>query len=73
MRRDYDTYEKLPDGSISLRASVRGHFNAKRKVQGLMELLENEFLVIDGQATQVSSAELKRGTSRPSMRSTTNR
>jgi hypothetical protein len=32
MRRDFDIFEKLPDGSLRLRASVIGKYQAERQI-----------------------------------------
>jgi len=50
MRRDYDIFEKFPDGSTLWRACVAGRYEAQRKVAELAEHSENEFFVIDIQA-----------------------
>ena len=47
MRRDYDIFEKFPDGSSVWRACVSGQYEAQRKIQELAESSENEFFVID--------------------------
>jgi len=50
MRRDFNIFEKFPDGSTVWRASVSGQFEAKRKLQELSERSNNEFLAIDIQS-----------------------
>ena len=47
MRRDYDIFEKLPDGSLMWRLCVSGSYDAERKLQDLAEHSENEFFAID--------------------------
>ena len=47
IRRDYDIFEKFPDGSSLWRACVRGRFEAQRKIDELAELSENKFYMID--------------------------
>ena len=47
MRRDYDIFEKFPDGSSVWRACVSGQYEAQRKLQELAERSENEFFGID--------------------------
>lgn len=50
MRRDYDVFEKFPDGSTLWRACVSGRYEAQRKMQELRENSENEFFILDIQA-----------------------
>ena len=52
MRRDFDVFEKFPDGSTLWRACVRGRFEAQRKIGELAERSDNEFVLIDIQATE---------------------
>lgn len=47
MKRTYDIFEKLPDGSSIWRACVPGKFDAQRKLQELAEHSDNEFFAID--------------------------
>jgi hypothetical protein len=47
MRRDYDIFEKFTDSSTLWRVTVRGRFEATRKMQELAEHSNNEFLAID--------------------------
>jgi len=35
MRREYDLFEKFPDGSTLWRACVTGRYDAQRKIQEL--------------------------------------
>ncbi len=65
MRRDYDIFEKFPDGSTIWRACVHGQFEAIRKVQELAELSENEFMVIGFQGEDLPPAKQMRSNSRP--------
>jgi hypothetical protein len=44
--RDYDIFEKLPDGSSVWREMVVGRENARLKVQSLAKLSSNEFFAI---------------------------
>jgi hypothetical protein len=53
-RRDFDIFEKFPDGSTLWRATVRGRFEAQRKIDELAERSENQLFMIDIQH-QVSS------------------
>lgn len=50
MLRDFDIFEKFPDGSTIWRTCVFGKFEAERKMQELAEHSENEFWAIDIQA-----------------------
>jgi hypothetical protein len=50
MLRDFDIFEKLPDGTKVWRTFVSGQFEAERKLQELTEHSSNEFLVIDIQS-----------------------
>jgi hypothetical protein len=50
MRREYDIFEKFPDGSTLWRVCVAGRFEAQRKVAELAERSDNEFFLIDIQA-----------------------
>jgi hypothetical protein len=52
IRRDYDIFEKFPDGSTLWRACVSGRYAAQRKMQEMGEYSNNEFFVIDIQATE---------------------
>jgi hypothetical protein len=70
MRRNYDIFEKFRDGSIVWRASTRGKFEAKQKIQELMELSDNEFVVIDD-PVEFISAKTMRSISRPSTKTVT--
>lgn len=54
MRRDYDVFEKFPDGSTVWRANVSGLYEAQRKVQELREFSENEFYILDIQTELIS-------------------
>jgi hypothetical protein len=65
MRRDYDIFEKFPDGPTIWRACVHGQFEAIRKVQELAKLSENEFVVIDFQGEELPAAKQMRSNSRP--------
>jgi len=65
MRCDYDIFEKFRDGSIIWRASVRGKFEAKRKIQELMELSDNECLATEVLVEEFAPAKPMRINSRP--------
>jgi hypothetical protein len=47
MRRDFDIFEKLPDGSLRLRASVIGKYQAERQIHEFAENSSNEFFAVD--------------------------
>jgi hypothetical protein len=53
MRRDYDIFEKFPDGSTLWRECVFGRYEAHRKMQELAEFSENEFFMIDIQTAEL--------------------
>lgn len=75
MRRDFDIFEKFPDGSTLWRACVPGWFEAQRKMQEFAERSENEFYAIDIQAQNFLSglATAEDNVSRPSAKSATRR
>jgi len=56
MRRDYDVFEKFPDGSTLWRVCVSGRYEALRKVQELRERSENEFFTLDIQSHEFMPA-----------------
>jgi hypothetical protein len=58
MRRDFDIFEKFPDGSTLWRVCVRGRFNAQRKMDELAEQSENQFYMIDIQNHVLSPPSL---------------
>jgi hypothetical protein len=47
MRCEYDVFEKFSDGSTLWRATVRGRFEAQRKMDELSEHSENKFYMLD--------------------------
>jgi hypothetical protein len=65
MRRDYDVFEKFPDGSTLWRAFVSGRYEAQRKMQQLAEISAHEFFVIEVQAVELLPSSLARNNSRP--------
>jgi hypothetical protein len=69
MRRDYDVFERFPDGSTLWRACVSGRYEAQRKMQELAEHSENRFFLIDIQAEVLLPPVSTRANSRPSTRS----
>jgi hypothetical protein len=52
MLRDFDIFEKFPDGSAIWRTCVFGQCEAERKMHELAEHSENEFWAIDIQARE---------------------
>jgi hypothetical protein len=64
MLRDYDIFEKFPDGSTIWRACVFGQFEAHRKLQDLGEKSPNEFVAIDIKAGEPLPVDLLRRNSR---------
>lgn len=61
MRRDYDVFEKFPDGSTLWRACVTGRYEAQRKMQELREHSENEIFILDIQAHAFVPAKVATG------------
>jgi hypothetical protein len=47
MRRQYDVFEKFPDGSTLWRACVAGRYEAERKTQELTEHSANDLVLLD--------------------------
>jgi hypothetical protein len=64
MLRDYDIFEKFPDGSTIWRACVFGQYEARRKLQDLAERSPNEFVAIDIKAGEPLPAIAMRSNSR---------
>jgi hypothetical protein len=64
MRRNYDVFEKFPDGSTLWRACVAGRYEAQRKMHELAENSESEFFLIDIQAGQHLPFNLSRASTR---------
>jgi hypothetical protein len=50
MQRNFDIFEKFPDGSTIWRTCVSGQFETHRKLAELAEHSENEFVAVDIQA-----------------------
>jgi hypothetical protein len=69
MRRDYDIFERFPDGSTLWRTCVSGRFEANRRIQELKEYSENDFYLIDIQATEFLPPRMSAGNSRQRIRS----
>ncbi len=64
MLRDYDIFEKFPDGSTIWRACVFGQYEARRRLQDLAERSPNEFAAIDIKAGEPLPANALRSGSR---------
>ena len=45
--RNFDIFEKTPDGSLIWRTCVFGKFEAERKLHELAEHSKNQFLAVD--------------------------
>ena len=52
MRREYEIFERFPDGSTLWRASIAGRYEANRKMAELAEHSDNQFFSIDVQAAE---------------------
>jgi hypothetical protein len=59
IRRDYDIFERFPDGSTLWKACVRGRFEAQRKIDEFAERSENQFFMIDIQEQFLSPSSLR--------------
>ena len=64
MRRNYDVFEKFPDGSTLWRECVAGRYEAQRKMHELAENSESEFFLIDIQAGHLPFS-IPRASTRP--------
>jgi hypothetical protein len=73
MRRNYDIFEKFPDGSTLWRACVSGRYEAHRKMQAFAEHSENDFYAIDIQAHQRLPSDFPRIAARMAQRNFRNR
>jgi hypothetical protein len=60
MRRVYDIFEKLPDGSSKWRTFVSGDYETQCKLEDLAGRSENEFFAIDIQAGGLLPVNLAR-------------
>jgi hypothetical protein len=47
MRRQYDIFEKFPDGTVIWRCCVFGQVETERKIQDLIAHSSNEFFAIE--------------------------
>ena len=61
MRREYDIFERFPDGSTLWRASIAGRYEAYRKMDELAEHSDNQFFSIDVQAAEALPPKLAQG------------
>ena len=59
MRREYEIFEKFPDGSTLWRTCVFGKYDAQRKMQELREHSENEFFTLDVQPSFLPPKEAR--------------
>lgn len=64
MLREYDLFEKFPNGSSNWLARIAGRFNTECKIQELTEHSENEFIVIDIKAANILPFSPARSNSR---------
>ena len=58
MRREYEIFERFPDGSSMWRAFVCGQYDAQRKMLELSEHSENAFYAIDLKAHKLLPSDL---------------
>src|SRR6266481_9063722 len=65
MRREYDVFERFPDGSSIWRATVSGRFETQRKIQEFAEHSQNNFFTIEIEAGELIPFQLTRRDSRP--------
>jgi len=65
MRRDFDIFEKFPDGFTLWRACVSGLYEAQRKMHELARRSENDFFLIDVRAEVILHLISTRRNSRP--------
>jgi hypothetical protein len=47
MSHEYDIFERFPDGSSVWRATIRGRYEAQRKLQEFAEYSDNAFFTLD--------------------------
>lgn len=59
MRDEYDIFEKFPDGSLVWRDCVSGTYNAKRKLQELTEISNNQFYAFNLAAGDAKLRDVK--------------
>jgi hypothetical protein len=57
VNRDYDIFEKLPDGSSVWREMVVGRETARLRIQGLAKLSSNEFFAIHTPTKEIIAHE----------------
>jgi hypothetical protein len=73
MRRNFDIFEKLADGSSIWRTCASGRIDAQQKLQNLMNHSENEFYSIDIETGEVLPFNLARSNSRKQLKSAARR
>lgn len=71
MRRDFDVFEKFSDGSTLWRATVRGRFEAQRKMDELSERSENQLYMLDIQEQSLLSPVSSPAKAKPSAKAAT--
>ena len=59
LRRDYEIFEKFPNGATVSRAHVNGWYKAQRKFHELVEHSTNEFFAVDSATKKVLSFSSK--------------
>jgi hypothetical protein len=58
--REYDVFEKFPDGSHIWRAFVKGLIDARARVEQLSELSTNEFYAIHTPTKEIVATTKRR-------------
>ena len=69
MRREYDIFERFPDGSTLWRASITGRYETNRKIDELAERSENQFFAIDVRAAETFQPKLAQRSAHPLVKS----
>jgi hypothetical protein len=69
MRRNYDIFEILPDGSREWRSQIQGQFESRRKLHELAEHSKNKFLAIESQTNEILPATSRRSMGRHQQKS----
>ena len=57
LRREYDIFENLPDGSLVCRCRATGKHDAKRKLHEFAEHSEHKFVAVDVRTGQPLSVK----------------
>lgn len=60
MDREYDIFEKFPDGAHVWRAFVKGLIDARARVEQLSEQSSNEFYAIHTPSKEIVAASKRR-------------